>query len=160
VKEGVAPGEILKAMNRSLNRSVESDRFATFVLALVPASGDRLLICNAGHNPAIIAHKGGIETSTARGLALGIFGDTEYEEESRSWSIGDVLILYSDGVTECTWGDRMYEEERLHGLVTKLPIAKLSADEIGKAILDDVRAFSHGHLESDDVTLVVIKHVA
>jgi sigma-B regulation protein RsbU (phosphoserine phosphatase) len=126
-------------------------------MAVVPPRRDSLLLCSAGHNPAVIVQKRRVEMSTARGLALGILEDTEYEEERRSWSDGDLLILYSDGVTECTWHDEMYGEDRLRSLIAGLHAAELSASEIGNAILDDLRSFSHGHLESDDVTLVIVK---
>ena len=159
VKDGV-PGEtVLQAMNRSLHRSVEPGHFATFLLAIVPGSGNSLLLCNGGHNPAVLVHDGRVEMSTCRGLALVILEDAEYEEERRPWSKGDILILYSDGVTECTWRDEMYGEVRLRDLVAELSVMTLSAAEIGQAILDDLSSFSHGHLESDDVTLVVVKRI-
>jgi CHASE2 domain-containing sensor protein len=158
-KEDTPPRDILRAMNRSLHRSVEPGLFATFILAIASPRDERFILCNGGHNPALIVHDGQVEKSSGRGLALGILEDVDYEEEPHPWSLGDVLILYSDGITECTRGDEMYGEARLCDLVAGLDVKSLSAFDIGQAILDDVKSFSHGHLESDDTTLVLVKRV-
>jgi CHASE2 domain-containing sensor protein len=157
VKEDTPPKDILRAMNLSLHRSVEPGLFATFILAIAYPRNQSFTLCNAGHNPALIVHNGEVEKSSGRGLALGILEDAAYEKESHPWSRGDVLILYTDGITECDRGDEMYGEERLCDFVAGLDVKALTAFDIGQAILDDVKSFSHGHLESDDTTLVIVK---
>jgi serine phosphatase RsbU (regulator of sigma subunit)/CHASE2 domain-containing sensor protein len=156
-KPGVAPAATVEAMNLSLERSIEPGRFATFILAVIsPATGE-VRVCNAGHNPAFLGHDGRLAKSVAGGLALGIFKTMKYEEERWTLDRGDFLVLYSDGITECQWKDKMYGDERLCEVVAALPARGLSAGEIGEAILRDVKAFCSGHTESDDVTLVVVK---
>jgi sigma-B regulation protein RsbU (phosphoserine phosphatase) len=145
-------------MNRALQRSVEPGRFATFQLALVPRRSGDLLACNAGHNPALLVRDGHIDKLALGGLALGILESTAYGDERWPFEAGNVLILYSDGVTECQWKDDLYGEDRLSAIVTEACGKASTAAEIGKAILDDVRSFCRGHTESDDLTLVVVKH--
>jgi serine phosphatase RsbU (regulator of sigma subunit) len=156
-KPGVAPATIVEAMNRSLQRSVEPGRFATFVLAVVSRKGTDLVVCNAGHNPGLHVHRGGVDKLESVGLALGILEDMPYRDDRRQFASGDVLVLYSDGVTECQWRNDMYGDERLAAVVTSACAAGGSAEQIGRAILDDVNSFCQGHTESDDLTLVVVR---
>jgi adenylate cyclase len=156
-KAGVPPGAVVEAMNRSLERSIEPGRFATFQMAVISGVTGEVRLCNAGHNPALLVHEGRITRSTAGGLALGILETVRYDEERWTLNPGDFVVMYSDGVTECQWKDKMYGEERLSELVASLAPRGLSASDIGGAILDDVKAFCSGHTESDDVTLVIVR---
>ncbi len=156
-KANIPPGAIVEAMNRSLQRSVEPGRFATFVLAVIYRRSGDLLVCNAGHNPAFLVRQGSLEKLTGGGLALGILQDMVYQDDRRQFESGDILVLYSDGVTECQWKNDMYGEDRLCSAVAKACVDARSAADIGQAILNDVKTFCQGHTESDDLTLVVVK---
>jgi adenylate cyclase len=156
-RAGIPPSAVVEAMNRSLQRSIEPGRFATFQVAVISQSTGEMRLCNAGHNPAFVVHEGKVAKSIVGGLALGIFETVKYEEERRTLGHGDFLVLYSDGITECQWRDKMYGEERLCELVASLAGRGLSASDIGQAILRDVTGFCSGHTESDDVTLVIVK---
>jgi len=156
-RTGISPSAAVEAMNRSLQRSIEPGRFATFQMAMISQSNGEIRLCNAGHNPAFLVHERLVAKSTTGGLALGIFETMKYEEERRTLGRGDFLVLYSDGITECQWKDKMYGEERLCEVVESLDPGSLSASDIGDAILRDVRGFCSGHTESDDVTLVIVK---
>ena len=156
-KAGLPAGDIVAAMNRSLERSVEPGRFATFLMALVSRTCADLLVCNAGHNPALLVHDGHLDRLESVGLALGIMGEMAYRDDRRRFERGDVLVLYSDGVTECQWKNAMYGEDRLTGVVRSACATGKSAEAIGQAILEDVKSFCQGHTESDDLTLVVVR---
>jgi serine phosphatase RsbU (regulator of sigma subunit) len=157
-RTGVAPRTIVGAVHASLVRAVESGRFATFFLAVLSRLGPTLRFCNAGHNPPLLVREGRMETLDATGLPLAMLEDASWTDEERQFRRGDVLVLYSDGIPECPWKQEMYGMERLESLVSGLAAGR-SAKEIGEAVLADVRAFAHGHLHTDDVTLLVVRRV-
>lgn len=152
-----SPRAVLGAVHESLFRATEAHRFATFFLVHLPGEGDEIVFCNAGHNPALLLHEGGITELAATGLPLGMIEDTGYEEGRRSFARGDVLVIYSDGVTECPWREQLYGEERLSALIRSPALRGAPAERIGTAILEDVRRFCHGQLGADDITVVVVR---
>jgi sigma-B regulation protein RsbU (phosphoserine phosphatase) len=152
-----APQLILRSMSGSLFRATEPQRFATFFLATISRANGTLTYSNAGHNPGFLAHEGKIEWLGPTGVPLGMFGDADYKEESRPFAPGDLLVLYSDGVTECARREEFYGEERLEALVASLAARPLSAREVADSILADIRLFSHGEIDADDVTLLVVR---
>lgn len=156
-REERSPRTIAQAMHESLFKATEPGRFATFFLAAFPEKSKSFCFCNAGHNPPLLLHKDGIELLPPTGVVLGILEGMEYSDDRRAFEEGDVLIVYSDGITECTYKDEMYEEERLMRLAAPLRSSRYTAEQIANMILDDVKRFSHGHLEFDDVTLLVVR---
>lgn len=152
-----SPKEIVQAMHESLYKATETGTFATFFLAAFSAGAHELRFCNAGHNPPLLLKKGGLELLEPTGVVLGILDGMKYGEDSRRFERGDVLIVFSDGITECTWRDYMYGDERLRRLTEDMRSAGHSAERIAQIIISDVKRFSHGHLESDDVTLLVVR---
>jgi hypothetical protein len=156
-----SPREIVEAMNESLHGAAQSGRFATFFLALANEQGDRVRYCNAGHNPALLLHAGELRLIEATGLPLAMLapGMVAYEEGEIAFEPGDALIIYSDGVTEAQLGEAFYGDERLQALVPPLVAEGRSAKEIADAILDDVKRFTRGDLDADDVTVVVVRRL-
>lgn len=156
-RDGRAPKAIAQAMHESLFRATEAGRFATFFIAVFPEGGREFCFCNAGHNPPILLCRDGMELLPPTGVVLGILEGMDYTDDCRSFDDGDVLVVFSDGITECTYRDEMYEEDRLMKVVSQVRSTGYSAEQIAKLILDDVRKFSHGHLDFDDVTLLVVR---
>jgi len=161
-REGTSPAVIAQAMHISLFRAIESGRFATFFVATFETAADGgLRFCNAGHNPGLLYSSGKLEDLESREQALGMFEKTTYTEQTRVFAPGDVLVLYSDGISECQRkDDEMYGEDRLRELVARLCEQGLGAADMVRAILEDVQAFAHGPTYDDDVTLVVVRRLA
>ena len=157
-----SPREIVEAMHESMFGATQPGRFATFFLALLPRNGGNVRYCNAGHNPAILMRNGEMTLIEATGLPLAMLdpGMAPYEEGEFEFGPGDVLVIYSDGVTEAQLGDDLYEDERLQALVPQLVERSETAQQIADGILADVRAFTRGNLDADDVTVVVVKRQA
>ena len=88
-------------LNKSLAARCPGNRFITFFLGLLdPATGE-MTYCNAGHNPPILVRKNGTtEQLAGGGMILGIFGAAEYENQTVTLQEGDLLALFSDGITE------------------------------------------------------------
>jgi sigma-B regulation protein RsbU (phosphoserine phosphatase) len=148
---------LVSAIDASLFRSTGSDRYATgFFVRLFPHTGS-LQYCNAGHNPALLIRDGSLQLCEPTGPALATFEDAKFEQRMCPFTSGDLLVIYSDGITEATSRLELYGEERLQALAARLAVGPLSAQGIVGAILEDVRAFSHDSLGSDDATVVVIR---
>ena len=119
----------------------------------------KLSYCNAGHNyPLWIRATGGIRALETGGTVLGAFPDSAYEQERLDLVPGDVILFYTDGVTDARNGDQeMFGEERLLDLVQSE--RGRSAGEIRQAVLTAVNVFVHGAPQFDDITLIVLKVV-
>jgi serine phosphatase RsbU (regulator of sigma subunit) len=151
------PKDVLRAMDTLLYRATEPGRYATFFLACIEADGGGLSFCNAGHNPGLLLRAGAVQPLEATGVPLGMFEASAYAEQQHRFEPGDVLVLYSDGITEASWKGEFYGDDRLLAVVQRATVRAATAEQIGQTILDDVRRFAHGNLQGDDVTLVVVR---
>jgi CHASE2 domain-containing sensor protein len=143
--------------NRQLMESLAGNsKFVTFFYGALDPKTRRLSYSNAGHNPPLLVRKSGaIEELGTGGLILGVFPLAEYDQGTVDLSAGDLLVLFTDGVTEAESRHGLYSDERLQELLLKE--RGRSAKDIAQAILTDVDLFSHGRHQTDDVTVVVVK---
>jgi serine phosphatase RsbU (regulator of sigma subunit) len=144
-------------VNEFLNRSVEPGRFVTAFLGLLDAASGTLTYVNAGHNPPLLLRAGGaLEPLEAGGVILGILPGTRYERGEVTLAPGDLLALYTDGVTEgANAANEMWGEERLAALLRAS--ASASATDIAQRIVREVRAFEGERGPADDITVLVAK---
>jgi sigma-B regulation protein RsbU (phosphoserine phosphatase) len=152
-----SPAAILRNINALVYRSTAVHQFATFFLARVSADGRRMTYCNAGHNWPALLRRGERQWLQAGGTILGIMEDVVLEEESFDLAPGDLLVFYTDGISEATNVDgELYGEERLMDYVADLPPA-LDPEAIALRILQEIERHL-GRLEAqDDRTLVVLR---
>lgn len=153
-------GEAVGRINRTVSQNVPSSKYVTFFLAALDPGSGRLDYVNAGHNPPILVRAGGgVEKLTAGGLVLGIFEAVSYEGGAVVMEPGDMLVVYSDGVTE-TWDPdgEEFGEEKLAALAAENRV--LGADAAQNAILCEIERFEQGARATDDRTLVVLKREA
>jgi sigma-B regulation protein RsbU (phosphoserine phosphatase) len=151
------PGELLRKMNVDLIKRVGEGRFITlFYLTLDPGTG-AVRYSNAGHNPPYLVRQNGeILELKASGMPLGILADIEYDNSETELAPGEVLLLYSDGMTECMNKDGdMFGEERLKEVLTQA--ASGDAHAIRGAIFSAADTFRENEPYSDDMTLIVLK---
>ena len=143
--------------NRMLKASVSPGQFVTLFLAALDPAQKVLSYCNAGHNPPyLFKPDGSLRELTVGGPIVGAFDGLPYEEETIPLSSGDVLAIYSDGVTEAlNETGEMYGENRLVDAVR--PVAARSAPEILLAVTESVGRFTGKTPAADDLTLMVIK---
>jgi phosphoserine phosphatase RsbU/P len=156
---GTGPAMTLSRVNQALiRRSIES-RFATAMYGVIARDG-RLTYCNAGHNPPLLVRQdGAVERLEKGGLILGLFEHATFEEDTVVMKAGDVLITFSDGVTEAlSVSGEEFGESRLLECVQGRRDA--SVPELLEAILASVREFTSGAMQSDDVTALVLRYVA
>jgi serine phosphatase RsbU (regulator of sigma subunit) len=152
--------ETISAVNRYLADNIPANRFVTlFYAELEPESG-ALAFLNAGHNPPLIVHAAGtVEQLASGGLPLGIKPDAEYREGRTRLQPGDVLVIYSDGVTEAVspTGEE-FGATRLYEVVSRN--IEASAAGIRDRIESSLTKFAQGTSAADDITLVIVKRQA
>jgi phosphoserine phosphatase RsbU/P len=153
---GSSPSETLARVNIALIRRAIESRFATALYAIIGPNGE-LSYCNAGHNPPMVFGRNGIERLEKGGLILGLFEHATFEEGSATLEPGDLLVAFSDGVTEAlsTEGEE-YGEQRLLDCVQAN--REKSPPELLDSIFASVREFTAGAVQSDDVTALVLRY--
>ncbi len=156
-EDGEDVGGKVTRLNKHTCGNCPDNRFITFFTAVVEAETGRVEYANAGHNPALIVRAaGGYDTLAEGGLILGIMPTFTYQSAAAQLNPGDVLVLYSDGVTEAVDPlDQDFGEERLSNLVGNLrnrPAAEI-VEAVHKAVFD----FAQGAPQFDDITVVVAR---
>jgi sigma-B regulation protein RsbU (phosphoserine phosphatase) len=149
------PAEIMSTVNRGLTRRAVESKYATLFSATLTSAG-LLTFCNAGHNPPIVFGTGGLRTLQTGNMPVGMFDFAQYSDATETLAANDVLVIYSDGVTEAlnVDGDE-FGEERLVSIVSAHHSQDAAA--ILTAIVHGVQAFARGAAQHDDVTAMVVK---
>lgn len=154
--------EIFTSLGKSLFQDLQrTERFITAAGVALSAEQGSIDLVNAGHNDTMIYRKGidEVECISSREPIFGFLDGLEYSHCERRLDSGDVLILYTDGITEATNSEgEMYQEARLSAALRAS--GHLDAQGIVDSILSDLDDFSDKAGEGDDVTLVVIRRVA
>jgi phosphoserine phosphatase RsbU/P len=152
----MAPADVMRRANELLCRCTMPKDFVTFFFSTLDTANHRLTFCNAGHNPALHFSAAGTAELVTRGTVLGVFEDTVYEQDSVLLAPGDVVVIYSDGVTETIDpAEREFGEERLAEVVNAH--RHQSAAAILDALFDAVQRHQVDQPQFDDTTAVIIK---
>jgi phosphoserine phosphatase RsbU/P len=152
------PAMAIRNANTIISNDSRGGMFVTLFYGVLEADSHTLSYVNAGHNPPIICHADGEDLTelTATGIAIGALSDAEYTAETAALKTGDVIVLYTDGITEAENArQNMFGEERLNEVIRAS--RGLPAADIITAILESVRTFTGGYPQSDDITLMVIR---
>jgi serine phosphatase RsbU (regulator of sigma subunit) len=153
---GHSPAEALVRFNHMLIRKAILGRFATLFYGVLAGDG-RLTYTNAGHNPPIVAGRSRIRRLASGGTIIGVFPEAVYEQETVQLEPDDVVVVFSDGVTEAfdkEWNE--FGDERLVDYVRTnrdLPPMKL-LDEL----IASIKAFVGGAPQSDDMTILILRY--
>jgi serine phosphatase RsbU (regulator of sigma subunit) len=160
--EGHPPAQALSLTNRYLLDDSRSDMFVSAVYGVLQAGNGRFAYSNAGHNHPFIwrAATGETEDLIAHGVILGVLRDVELEERQVTLSPGDLLVLYTDGVTEAM--NAAYEEFGIGRLKTAVANhlathPNVATDATGEAILHAVHTFCGEERQTDDITLLLVR---
>jgi len=146
-------------LNKAICAKCPDNRFITFFMAVANPKTGELVYTNAGHNPPLVVRAGGgFETLRGGGVILGILPMAKYKESCVELAPGDILVLYSDGITEAVSpAGEDFGEERIATLVASL--RDCPASEIVEAIEKAVAEFTEGAPAADDITVVVARRV-
>ena len=157
VETSDGPAEILRRVNRALCRRAVASRFVTAFYAQMSESGE-LHYCNAGHNPPFLVSSNGVRRLETGGIVLGIFDSTPFETGCDQVGPGDLVVMFSDGVTEAeNAAGEEFGDARLEACLLSSP------DRSAAAVLADiereVRAFCGTAALRDDLTVMVVKRL-
>jgi phosphoserine phosphatase RsbU/P len=154
---GYAPHISMSKVNYLLWESIERNQFVTAFYGILDSLNRTLAYCNAGHNPPFLMEADGkVHFEERGGVPLGMFDDTRYYEYFATIEAGQVLVLYTDGVTEAM--NRVREEYGLDRLVAAVRQCRhLPAREMIDFIHRDVVNWTEGLGATDDVTFFIIK---
>jgi sigma-B regulation protein RsbU (phosphoserine phosphatase) len=149
---------VLEATNRRLLADIDTNQFVTVFYGILDPAAGTLTYCNAGHNPPFLlsAQDGdAVQVLRRTGIPLGVFGDTSWEQRVVQFAPGDMLILYTDGLTEVeNTQEEFFGEERL------LEVAQAnlgrSARDVQDALMAEVHEFVGDAPQLDDITLMVL----
>src|SRR3954452_12423516 len=152
-------GAFMMRLNKATCAKCPSNRFVTFFFSALDAATGDLRFANAGHNPPILMRASGeAQMLEGGGPVLGILAVAPYSEQRERLEQGDMLVIYSDGVTEAT--NHEYEEFGEDKLIDVLRKHRDEpATKIVEAVTKSLTEFAAGAPQPDDITLVVAKRL-
>ena len=153
-----SPSQAITRVNLALYRRGIESRFVTLMYGALRPDG-QLTYCNAGHNPPLVvgANGGAVRRLEAGGPIVGLFEGAKFDEETVALSPGDWLIIFSDGVSEALSADgEEYGEGRIVTCIQRR--ATLSPPALLESLFADVRDFTKGAAQSDDITAMVLQY--
>ena len=162
---GMIPGaeslaELAGQLNRFVHGSTDATEFITLFFGLIDPKSGGFSYVNAGHEPPCLVHgEKRIERLTEGGLMMGAFADAPYTEGHTRMEPGDLLFLYTDGLTEAhNPAAEMFGEDR--SLDCLREVASLDPEDVLRTTLAKVDAFVEGAEASDDITLVAMRRTS
>src|SRR5580765_3903012 len=152
-------GAFMMRLNKATCAKCPSNRFITFFFSALDAATGELSFANAGHNPPIIVRANGdAEMLEGGGPVLGILSIAPYSEMHAQLNRGDMLVLYSDGVTEAN--NPAYDEFDEERFIEVLKAHRfLPATQIVEKVIRAVTDFAAGAPQADDITILVAKRL-
>jgi serine phosphatase RsbU (regulator of sigma subunit) len=156
VSVGDSPEQTVDHINKVLTRRQIDARYATLLYGQLSTDG-KLMFCNAGHNPPLIFGADGLRRIETGGMPVGLFEMAPYSCDTLTMKPGDLLVLYSDGVTEAqNLAGEEFGEARLVQVMERY--ARGGADIVLDQIISAVKEFARGAEQYDDVTALVVKY--
>ncbi len=148
--------DMVRELNNLLVESTNTEKYTTFFYGELDPVNDTFTYCNAGHNPPLLIHQDGTaEELTVGGPVVGVLEGAEYKEQVIDLAPGDVLLFYTDGITEAqNRGGQYYEVDRLLNVAYQRQ-NRSTAQDIIENIHDDVFRFTNSDNLKDDVTVIV-----
>jgi serine phosphatase RsbU (regulator of sigma subunit) len=157
IRNNYAIRSIMFKVNNLLFESTESDIYVTAVYGVLDTKNNIFTFTNGGHNAPIFRHVDGrMEYLLEGGVALGTFENSKYEERPLGLNPGDIIVFYTDGVTEAkNEKEEEFGTKRLKQVINDS--CYLSAPEIQNNIYQAVKDFTGNLPQADDLTMIVIK---
>lgn len=148
------PAEVVMSTNRLVSTETAGASFITLFSSCVDLSEDRLTYCSAGHPPALVkrGESGEIVALAACSPAVGPFRDPDFGQKTIDFAAGDLLLLYTDGLTEARRGEDFFEVERIVETLTRCDaVPQVTVMEVLQEVID----YTSGRL-SDDLLLLAV----
>ncbi len=149
-------GALMSNLNRLIYDASPLNHFATFFYGQYESGTRRLTYVNAGHNPPMLLRGAEIIRLEAGGTVIGSWPSVVYEQQTLELKPGDLLVIFTDGITEAmNAAEEEFGEQRLAGVLEGA--RELPVGDVIQRILDAADAFAAGQQQYDDLTLVVLR---
>jgi sigma-B regulation protein RsbU (phosphoserine phosphatase) len=154
----LSPAQVVSDLNQQLHQTTQTEKFATFCFGIYDEQKGLFTYTNAGHLPPILVHNGASTRLDVNGMVVGAFPFAQYDESKVRLQPGDMLVFFTDGITEPEneYGE-MFGEDRLAALFVKN--ADRPEEEIIKKVMDAVGQWSIAPERQDDMTLLVARRL-
>jgi sigma-B regulation protein RsbU (phosphoserine phosphatase) len=153
------PDHALLAVNHRILEDIQTDQFVTVFLGILDPNSGELVYSNAGHNPPALlraGEQGAVDLLVRTGAALGVMEEFTWDKQRVRLAPGDVLVLYTDGITEAE-----NESRDFYGLDRLLQAVRDNYDRpveaLRDAVLDDIHAFTREATLFDDIALMILR---
>ena len=159
---GIPAEEILFNVNNMLGEDNDECLFVTVFICILDVTTGEVEYSNGGHNPPLICRKDEEEyeyLSLEKNFVVGGISGFKFKRANLKLKNGDILYLYTDGVTEAMDKDnKQYSEARLKKVLSEIKKDKRDVYNIEKVIKEDIKKFVGGAEQSDDITMVILKY--
>ena len=151
--------EMTSKINNLVYQNTGLDKFITYFYGILDSTEKTFTYINAGHNPPYLCHAdGSIETLEKGGLLLGMMPNMPYEMETRELQSGDIILMFTDGISEAmNPEEEEFEEHRIEAVLRKE--INSTAQNVVEQITHAVKEFVRNAPQSDDITMVCLKMV-
>ncbi len=150
--------DVVNRMNELLTQTTIEGKYTTFFYGIISMDRDKIIYTNAGHNPPILMKKNGdVRYLDTGGIVLGFMDAQDYKQEEIEFESGDILVAFTDGVTETMdINENEFGEDRIIEILKKHQ--HKSVYEIKEIIYNSLKSFSNYKLNADDLTIIIAKH--
>jgi sigma-B regulation protein RsbU (phosphoserine phosphatase) len=158
---GRSPCEVLTLVNQQVLSQARSGMFVTGLYGILETQKSTFTFSNGGHNLPLLRHSdnGKVESIRIPGMAMGIMEDSSYQDHLIRISDGDIVLLYTDGVTDATDSTgQSFGLDRLSRLLSGARVA--SSEELLHYLQEQIEAFVAGAKQFDDLTLVALRRLS
>jgi phosphoserine phosphatase RsbU/P len=153
-----SPAAAANELNSLLCAAGIEEKFITLSLSVLDLSRRHLTLCSAGHLPLIVRRVDGKVEEVGEdigGFPLGVLPDSSYQQIEVALAPGDVVVVYSDGVTDSrSPKEELYDSRDHRRLLKRVADSPGGPKAVGRAILQDIREFAANHAQADDITLL------
>lgn len=161
VAQGKSPAQCLQETNAAILDDIKGRRFVSLAFVALDARRHQMTLASAGHNPLYLVRADEVLELRSKGIALGVVDSKKFhtQEVNQDLAVNDLLVLYSDGITEARGADEEeFGEGRLKEYLLKNRSKKL--EEIRDGLFEEVNTFVKGAEQHDDMTLLLVRRRA
>lgn len=154
--QNASPKSVVSQVNNHLASSISPEKFVTFLYGVLDVRSGKFIFTNAGHNYPILFRNGKIETIIGADLIVGVRPNCDYTQQTTKMKAGDLLVFYTDGITEAfSENGNLFGEQRLMNLLKEN--SAMPVENLMEIILHDVSSYTGSKQFMDDLTLVLLR---
>jgi len=150
------PAQALEELNEQMSETGHSEEFISLVVVVFDTDAGTLRFSSAGHPAAWVWHEREVQPLRSTGPLLMLAPGSSYYSRELELDLGDMVVLYTDGLAEARRGDELFGEDRIATLLRRDPT--VAPDVLCKSLLEAARNFAEGPVE-DDVAILAVKRI-